>query len=54
MTVAGEPVDHPTAPVTWGGTGTDAQYAVFQLLHQGTVLTPVELGPYASLLQEAR
>ena len=33
---------HPTAPVTWGGTGTDAQHAVFQLLHQGTVLVPVE------------
>ncbi|MFL6776492.1 MAG: glucose-6-phosphate isomerase [Sphingomicrobium sp.] len=38
----GKPVDHPTAPVTWGGTGTDAQHAVFQLLHQGTVLAPVE------------
>ncbi|HVM23685.1 MAG TPA: glucose-6-phosphate isomerase [Sphingomicrobium sp.] len=38
----GAPVAHPTAPVTWGGTGTDAQHAVFQLLHQGTVLTPVE------------
>jgi glucose-6-phosphate isomerase len=38
----GKPVDHPTSPVTWGGTGTDAQHAVFQLLHQGTILTPVE------------
>ena len=38
----GTPVDVPTAPVTWGGTGTDAQHAVFQLLHQGTVLVPVE------------
>ena len=42
VTTAGKPVDHPTAPVTWGGTGTDAQHAVFQLLHQGTVLVPVE------------
>jgi glucose-6-phosphate isomerase len=42
VTIAGEPVDHPTAPVTWGGTGTDAQHAVFQLLHQGTVHVPVE------------
>ena len=33
----GSPVDGPTAPVTWGGTGTDAQHAVFQLLHQGTL-----------------
>jgi glucose-6-phosphate isomerase len=42
VTTSGEPVDDPTAPVTWGGTGTDAQHAVFQLLHQGTVLVPVE------------
>ena len=42
VTTDGRPVDHPTAPVTWGGTGTDAQHAVFQLLHQGTVLVPVE------------
>jgi len=42
VTIDGQPVEHPTAPVTWGGTGTDAQHAVFQLLHQGTVLTPVE------------
>jgi glucose-6-phosphate isomerase len=33
----------PTAPVVWGGRGTDAQHAVFQLLHQGTVFVPVEL-----------
>ena len=38
----GGPVASPTAPVTWGGTGTDAQHAVFQLLHQGTVISPVE------------
>lgn len=38
----GSAVGQPTAPVTWGGTGTDAQHAVFQLLHQGTVLVPVE------------
>jgi glucose-6-phosphate isomerase len=42
VTKDGKPVADPTAPVTWGGTGTDAQHAVFQLLHQGTVLVPVE------------
>jgi glucose-6-phosphate isomerase len=42
VTNDGQPVDRPTAPVTWGGTGTDAQHAVFQLLHQGTMLVPVE------------
>jgi glucose-6-phosphate isomerase len=42
VTSDGEPPQWPTAPVTWGGTGTDAQHAVFQLLHQGTILAPVE------------
>jgi glucose-6-phosphate isomerase len=38
----GSPVDGPTAAITWGGVGTDAQHAVFQLLHQGTHLIPVD------------
>lgn len=38
----GGPIAQQTAPITWGGVGTDAQHAVFQLLHQGTHLTPVE------------
>jgi len=42
VTMDGQPVSGPTAPVTWGGVGTDAQHAVFQLLHQGTVLIPVD------------
>ena len=39
----GSPAGRTTAPVVWGGVGTDAQHAVFQLLHQGTHLVPVEL-----------
>ncbi|MCX7676815.1 MAG: glucose-6-phosphate isomerase [Alteraurantiacibacter sp.] len=42
VTAEGDPVDFPTAPITWGGVGTDAQHAVFQLLHQGTHLVPVD------------
>ena len=42
VTAGGEAVDAPTAPITWGGVGTDAQHAVFQLLHQGTHLIPVD------------
>jgi glucose-6-phosphate isomerase len=42
VTQEGKPVGRPTAPITWGGVGTDAQHAVFQLLHQGTVPVPVE------------
>jgi glucose-6-phosphate isomerase len=40
--IDGSPLDGPTAAITWGGVGTDAQHAVFQLLHQGTRLVPVE------------
>ena len=42
VTRDGAAVAGPTAAVTWGGTGTDAQHAVFQLLHQGSVVGPVE------------
>ncbi len=42
VTADGAPVSGPTAPITWGGTGTDAQHAMFQLLHQGTHLAPVD------------
>ena len=42
VTVDGQPVGRPTAAITWGGVGTDAQHAVFQLLPQGTHLVPVE------------
>jgi len=42
VTVAGQPLSGPSAPIVWGGVGTDAQHAVFQLLHQGTQVVPVE------------
>jgi len=42
VTAEGKPLGRPSAPVTWGGVGTDAQHAVFQLLHQGTTAIPVE------------
>ena len=40
VTADGKPLGRPSAPVTWGGVGTDAQHAVFQLLHQGTHVGP--------------
>jgi glucose-6-phosphate isomerase len=40
--IDGRPVGRATSQITWGGVGTDAQHAVFQLLHQGTHLVPVE------------
>lgn len=42
VTATGAPITRPTGAVTWGGTGTDAQHAVFQLLHQGPTVAPVE------------
>ena len=46
----GSPLPGPTAAITWGGTGTDAQHAVFQLIHQGTCVGPVE---FVAVLQPA-
>jgi glucose-6-phosphate isomerase len=42
VTADGQPLGRQSAAITWGGVGTDAQHAVFQLLHQGTRLVPVE------------
>ena len=42
VTADGQPLAGASAPITWGGVGTDAQHAVFQLLHQGTNLVPVD------------
>jgi glucose-6-phosphate isomerase len=42
VTLDGSPAGRATSPIVWGGVGTDAQHAVFQLLHQGTHLVPVE------------
>jgi glucose-6-phosphate isomerase len=47
VTASGEPVEVDTGSVLWGGSGTNAQHAVFQLLHQGTVLAPADLIGFA-------
>jgi len=47
VTIAGQPVDVDSGSVLWGGPGTNTQHAVFQLLHQGTVLVPVDLIGFA-------
>jgi glucose-6-phosphate isomerase len=36
VTLGGERVDFPTAPVVWGTTGSNGQHSFFQMLHQGT------------------
>jgi glucose-6-phosphate isomerase len=38
----GTPINYQTGPVVWGNTGTNAQHAFIQLLHQGTLLIPTD------------
>ena len=35
-------IDYHTAPIIWGGVGTNSQHAFSQLLHQGTRMVPVD------------
>jgi glucose-6-phosphate isomerase len=42
VTRGGQPVDSLTCPVIWGDCGTNGQHAYFQLLHQGTDITPID------------
>lgn len=41
-TLSGEPVSYDTGSIVWGQPGTNGQHAFFQLLHQGTLLCPVD------------
>jgi glucose-6-phosphate isomerase len=38
----GEALEHATSPVVFGDSGTNAQHAFFQMLHQGSDVVPVE------------
>jgi glucose-6-phosphate isomerase len=42
VTKGGEPLDTQTCPVIWGECGTNGQHAYFQMLHQGTEITPID------------
>ena len=42
VTRDGRQVDYMTGPIIWGEPGTNGQHAFFQLLHQGTRLTPID------------
>ena len=37
VSLGGEHVDFPTAPIVWGEPGSNAQHSFFQMLHQGTL-----------------
>ncbi len=46
----GQPVDYQTGTIVWGSTGTNAQHAFMQLLHQGTKLIPTDFICYTQSL----
>mgnify|MGYP001211803713 CR=1 FL=1 len=48
----GLPVTYQTGTIVWGSTGTNAQHAFFQLLHQGTKLIPVDFIAFAKALHK--
>ena len=45
----GSPTIVATAPVIWGGVGTNSQHAFMQMLHQGSQTVPVEFIGFAQL-----
>jgi glucose-6-phosphate isomerase len=50
VTLDGRRVDYDTGAVYWGEPGTNGQHSFYQLIHQGTVLIPVDLIGFARTL----
>jgi glucose-6-phosphate isomerase len=50
VTLDGNPVDADTCGIIWGEPGTNGQHSFYQLIHQGTVLIPVDLIGFAQAL----
>jgi len=49
----GQRIEHQSGTIIWGSTGTNAQHAFFQLIHQGTKLIPCDfIGYMTSLYNE--
>ncbi len=46
----GDMIDYQTGTIVWGSTGTNAQHAFFQLMHQGTKLIPADFIVFADSL----
>jgi len=50
VTLNGRHVDYDTGAIYWGEPGTNGQHSFYQLIHQGTVLIPVDLIGFARTL----
>jgi len=54
VTLTGEPVQADTGAVYWGEPGTNGQHSFYQLIHQGTMLIPVDLIGFGKTLNPLR
>jgi len=54
VTLDGTVVDYATGPVYWGEPGTNGQHSFYQLIHQGTLLIPVDLIGFGKSLNPLR
>jgi glucose-6-phosphate isomerase len=50
----GKPVNYQTGTLIWGASGTNAQHAFFQLMHQGTKLIPADFIGFKKSLYNAQ
>lgn len=50
----GKPVNYQTGTLIWGASGTNAQHAFFQLMHQGTKLIPADFLGFKKSLYNAQ
>lgn len=50
----GNPVNYQTGTLIWGASGTNAQHAFFQLMHQGTKLIPADFIGFKKSLYNAQ
>ena len=48
----GNKINYETGSIIWGSTGTNAQHAFFQLMHQGTKLIPADFIVFVEPLSE--
>jgi glucose-6-phosphate isomerase len=54
VTLSGARVEADTGAVVWGEPGTNGQHSFYQLIHQGTMLIPVDLIGFAKTLNPLR
>src|SRR5579859_6824004 len=54
VTLTGEHVTYDTGAVFWGEPGTNGQHSFYQLIHQGTMMIPVDLIGFGKTLNPIR